>query len=145
MRYVSGTVALYDGMLQMVHPDRVVAEADLAKLPLIEPVYPLTEGLSLNQVRKAVDAALDARARSAGWQDPSLARARAVARLRATRCAACTGRPSRPTFCRKGRRGRGSPMTNCWPASLRSRWCARICAARPGRATAGDRRSCARS
>ena len=29
----------------MVHPDRVVAEADLAKLPLVEPVYPLTEGL----------------------------------------------------------------------------------------------------
>src|SRR5216684_9125008 len=50
-RYVSGTVALYDHMRQMVHPDRVVAEADLAKLPLVEPVYPLTEGLSLNQVR----------------------------------------------------------------------------------------------
>ena len=44
-RYVSGTTAFYDGMLQMVHPDRVVDEADLAKLPLIEPVYPLTEGL----------------------------------------------------------------------------------------------------
>src|SRR6266496_5385264 len=35
-RYVSGTVELYDHMLQMVHPDRVVAEADLAKLPLVE-------------------------------------------------------------------------------------------------------------
>src|SRR6202047_1619144 len=57
-RYVSGTVALYDGMRQMVHPDRVVAEADLAKLPLVEPIYPLTEGLSLNQGRKAADAAL---------------------------------------------------------------------------------------
>ena len=31
-RYVSGTVALYDHMLQMVHPDRVVTEAELAKL-----------------------------------------------------------------------------------------------------------------
>ena len=30
-RIVSGTVALYDGMRQMVHPDRVVSEADLAK------------------------------------------------------------------------------------------------------------------
>src|SRR5947209_19501841 len=55
-RYVSGTVALYDGMRQMVHPDRVIAEADLANLPLVEPVYALTEGLTLNQVRKAVDA-----------------------------------------------------------------------------------------
>ena len=44
---MSGTTALYDGMLQMVHPDRVVDEAGLAKLPLVEPVYPLTEGLSL--------------------------------------------------------------------------------------------------
>ena len=26
-RYVSGTAELYDGMLQMVHPDRVVDEA----------------------------------------------------------------------------------------------------------------------
>jgi ATP-dependent DNA helicase RecG len=70
-RYVSGTVALYDGMRQMVHPDRVVAEADFAKLPLIEPVYPLTEGLSLNQVRRAVDAALDRMPDLPEWQDDS--------------------------------------------------------------------------
>src|SRR5262245_7917570 len=57
-RYVSGTTALYDSMLQMVHPDRVVDAAGLAKLPLIEPVYPLTERLHLGQVRKAVEGAL---------------------------------------------------------------------------------------
>src|ERR1044072_3446962 len=34
-RIVSGTTAFYDGMLQMVHPDHVVSEADVAKLPLI--------------------------------------------------------------------------------------------------------------
>jgi ATP-dependent DNA helicase RecG len=70
-RYVSGTVGLYDHMLQMVHPDRVVAEADLAKLPLVEPVYPLTEGVSLNQVRRAVDAALARLPELPEWQDPS--------------------------------------------------------------------------
>src|SRR5207302_9903226 len=32
-RIVSGMTAFYDGMLQMVHPDRVVAEADFATLP----------------------------------------------------------------------------------------------------------------
>jgi ATP-dependent DNA helicase RecG len=69
--YVSGTVGLYDHMLQMVHPDRIVAEADLAKLPLVEPVYPLTEGLSLNQVRKAVDAALARLPELPEWQDAS--------------------------------------------------------------------------
>ena len=70
-RYVSGTVALYDHMLQMVHPDRVVTEAELAKLPLVEPVYPLTEGLSLNQVRKAADAALERLPDLPEWQDPA--------------------------------------------------------------------------
>src|SRR6266704_3272790 len=70
-RYVSGTVALYDHMLQIVHPDRVVAEADLAKLPLVEPVYPLTEGLSLNQVRKAADAALARLPDLPEWQEAS--------------------------------------------------------------------------
>src|SRR3954469_24980610 len=52
LRYVSGTAELYDHMLQMVHPDRIVDEAGFAVLPLLEPVYPLTEGLSLNTIRK---------------------------------------------------------------------------------------------
>src|SRR5882724_4321265 len=69
LRYVSGMVASYDGMLQMVHPDRVVSEADLAKLPLIEPVYPLTEGLSLNVVRKAAENALAKLPALPEWQD----------------------------------------------------------------------------
>src|SRR5262249_23737823 len=37
--FVSGTVGLYDHTRQMVHPDRIVAEADVATLPLVEPVY----------------------------------------------------------------------------------------------------------
>ena len=69
LRYVSGTTQLYDGTLQMVHPEHVVSEADLAKLPLVEPVYPLTEGLSLNQVRKAVDGALTKIPMLPEWQD----------------------------------------------------------------------------
>jgi ATP-dependent DNA helicase RecG len=68
-RIVSGTTAFYDGMLQMVHPDRVVAEADAAKLPLIEPVYPLTEGLSLNVMRKAAEGALGRVPAVPEWQD----------------------------------------------------------------------------
>jgi ATP-dependent DNA helicase RecG len=71
VRYVSGTAAIYDGMLQIVHPDRVVSEADLAKLPLVEPVYPLTEGLGLNQVRRAADSALGRVPHLPEWQDLS--------------------------------------------------------------------------
>ncbi|HEY1362594.1 MAG TPA: ATP-dependent DNA helicase RecG [Xanthobacteraceae bacterium] len=70
-RYVSGTISLYDHMLQMVHPERVVAEADFAKLPLVEPTYPLTEGLSLIQVRRAADAALACLPDLPEWQDAS--------------------------------------------------------------------------
>src|SRR5947208_16459028 len=68
-RIVSGTAAFYDGMLQMVHPDRVVPEADAAKLPLVEPVYPLTEGLTLNAVRQAAEAALSRVPALPEWQD----------------------------------------------------------------------------
>ena len=70
-RYVSGTATLYDGVLQMTHPDRVLTEAELDKMPLIEPVYPLTEGLGANQVRKAVDASLAKPPELAEWQDAS--------------------------------------------------------------------------
>jgi ATP-dependent DNA helicase RecG len=53
----------------MVHPDRVVDAAGFAKLPLIDPVYPLTEGLHPNQVRKALELALDRLPDLAEWQD----------------------------------------------------------------------------
>src|ERR1700722_10226262 len=51
-RYVSGHVQMYDGMLQITHPDRVVDEAGFAKLSGIDPVYPLTEGLALGSLRR---------------------------------------------------------------------------------------------
>jgi ATP-dependent DNA helicase RecG len=69
LRYVSGTAEFYDGMLQMVHPDRVVDEAGFAHLPLVEPVYPLTEGLALGNVRRAVDSALAHLPDLPEWQD----------------------------------------------------------------------------
>jgi ATP-dependent DNA helicase RecG len=68
-RYVSGTTDLYDGMLQMVHPDRVVDEEGLANLPLVEPVYPMTEGLGPNLLRKAVDNAVARLPDLPEWQD----------------------------------------------------------------------------
>ena len=69
VRYVSGTATLYDGHLQMLHPDRVVDAEGFAKLPLIDPVYPLTEGLHPNQVRKALDLSLERIPKLPEWQD----------------------------------------------------------------------------
>jgi len=68
-RYVSGAVTSYDGMLQMVHPDHVASEADLSKVPLVEPLYSLTEGLGLNVVRKAAENALARVPALPEWQD----------------------------------------------------------------------------
>ncbi len=68
-RIVSGTTALYDGMLQMIHPDRVVDESEFARLPLIEPQYALTEGLSMNQVRRAIEGSLAKVPALPEWQD----------------------------------------------------------------------------
>ena len=69
MRYVSGTAEVYDNMLQMVHPDRVVDEKGFANLPLIEPVYPLTEGLAAGNIRRAMDGALARLPDLPEWQD----------------------------------------------------------------------------
>ncbi len=73
--YVSGTIELYDGMLQMVHPDHVADEASVAKLPSVEPVYGLTEGLPAWQLQRALDAALAKLPLLPEWQDAAFAAA----------------------------------------------------------------------
>jgi ATP-dependent DNA helicase RecG len=57
-RFVSGTLQMYDGIPQIVHPDRVVDEKAFAALSGIDPVYPLTEGLALGSLRRAIAQAL---------------------------------------------------------------------------------------
>jgi ATP-dependent DNA helicase RecG len=55
---VSGKVDWFNGRPSMVHPDYMVRAAEAENLPLVEPVYPLTAGLSARILRKAVEAAL---------------------------------------------------------------------------------------
>lgn len=68
-RYVSGTAQMYDGTLQIAHPDRVVDEAGFAKLSGIDPVYPLTEGLALGSLRRAMVQALQKLPKLSEWID----------------------------------------------------------------------------
>jgi len=72
-RWVSGKIALYDGRLQMVHPDRVLDEKGLANLPDLDPVYSLTEGLPAGNVRRAAAAALKFVPEVPEWDDPAFA------------------------------------------------------------------------
>jgi ATP-dependent DNA helicase RecG len=71
LRYVSGIATLYDGHLQMIHPDRVVDAEGFARLPLLDPIYPLTEGLHQNQLHKAITLALTRLPKLPEWQDPA--------------------------------------------------------------------------
>jgi ATP-dependent DNA helicase RecG len=73
-RYVSGTVQMYDGMLQMTHPTRVVDEEAFAKLSGIDPVYPLTEGLALGSLRRAIVQALQKLPELPEWISPEVIR-----------------------------------------------------------------------
>ena len=73
-RYVSGTAQMYDGTLQITHPDRVVDEAGFAKLSGIDPVYPLTEGLALGSLRRAMAQALQKLPALPEWIGPEVLR-----------------------------------------------------------------------
>ena len=68
-RWISGKLELWDGRLQMVHPDRVMDSEELAKMPAVEPVYSLTEGLYPRTVAKAAQGALARLPRLPEWID----------------------------------------------------------------------------
>ena len=70
-RWVSGRLELWDGRLQMVHPDRVMDADGLRDMPLIEPVYPLTEGLFPRVLGRTIEAALERLSRLPEWLDPN--------------------------------------------------------------------------
>jgi len=68
-RYVSGRIERYNDTLQMSHPDYIVAPEARDELPLLEPVYPLTAGLSGKVVQKATRQALERLRPLPEWQD----------------------------------------------------------------------------
>jgi ATP-dependent DNA helicase RecG len=68
-RYVSGRVERYSEKLQMSHPDYIVTPEQRDDLPMLEPVYPLTAGLSGKIVQKATRQALDRLGPVPEWQE----------------------------------------------------------------------------
>lgn len=55
---VSGKIDWFNGRASMVHPDYIVRKSEAENLPLVEPVYPLTAGLSPKSLRKIVETAI---------------------------------------------------------------------------------------
>jgi ATP-dependent DNA helicase RecG len=76
IRFVSGRVERYNDQLQMTHPDYIVAPEQRDELPLLEPVYGLTAGLSGKVLGKAVRQAVERVLETQEWQDPAWLKSR---------------------------------------------------------------------
>ncbi len=70
-RVISGKIELFDGVKQIVHPDRILHPAKFAEEPQIEPVYPLTEGLSSRRIQNAAKLAVERVKPLPEWLDPA--------------------------------------------------------------------------
>ncbi|NVK35862.1 MAG: ATP-dependent DNA helicase RecG [Rhodobacteraceae bacterium] len=68
-RIVSGKVEWFNERPQMVHPDYVLAPDEAETMPAIEPIYPMTAGLSPKTLQKALFAALDRLPELPEWQN----------------------------------------------------------------------------
>jgi len=71
-RVVSGRIEFYNRAPQITHPDLVLRPDELDRLRPIEPVYPLTAGLSPRVVQRAVASAVDRVPELPEWIDPAL-------------------------------------------------------------------------
>jgi len=71
-RWVAGRLDQYGQMLQIVHPDHVVAESGAALGQLVEPVYPLSEGLTQHRLATLIHQALAGVPALPEWIEPSL-------------------------------------------------------------------------
>ena len=69
VRVVSGKVEIYQGEVQMTHPDHVVPLDQRESILRVEPVYGLTAGLTQKPVQKAIDSAVERAPELPEWQD----------------------------------------------------------------------------
>ncbi|MFU8777914.1 MAG: ATP-dependent DNA helicase RecG [Roseovarius sp.] len=69
-RIVSGKAELFDGIVQMVHPDHMLPVEEAGDIPDFEPVYPLTAGVTQRVMAKGVHSALMRLPDLAEWIDP---------------------------------------------------------------------------
>ncbi len=71
VRVVSGKAEYYQEQVQISHPDHIAEPENIAELQRVEPVYPLTTGLTAKPLSKAIVQALAATPELDEWQDES--------------------------------------------------------------------------
>ncbi|MDE0800912.1 MAG: ATP-dependent DNA helicase RecG [Rhodospirillaceae bacterium] len=69
IRVISGKIEIYDGQMQMAHPDHIVTEEQKGTIQRVEPIYPLTAGLSPKTLAKGICGALDKLPELPEWLD----------------------------------------------------------------------------
>ena len=68
-KIISGKIEIFNGNLQMSHPEYVVDAARPEQMPLIETVYPLTAGVTNKMLNKQIFQALERVPDLPEWQD----------------------------------------------------------------------------
>ncbi len=71
-RIVSGEVEMFKKAFQMIHPDYILKPGDEDQLPKLEPLYPLTYGLTQRVVLKTVRKTLETVPDLPEWHDENL-------------------------------------------------------------------------
>ncbi|MEH6360391.1 MAG: ATP-dependent DNA helicase RecG, partial [Amylibacter sp.] len=71
-RIVSGKLEVFDGLAQMVHPDYILRIDEADQLPQIEPIYPLTAGITQKIIHKATLSSLERVQDLPEWIEPSV-------------------------------------------------------------------------
>lgn len=74
-RLISGTIGFYDGVRQMLHPDYVVDPSKGEAPPAVEPIYPLTQGLSGRMLSRTLLGGLDGVPEAPEWLEASTVKA----------------------------------------------------------------------
>lgn len=75
-RLVTGKVERFNSEVQIAHPDYILPLEKTDEIPLSEPVYPATQGLTSRQIRKLAQGALALAPELPEWQEPNWLTAR---------------------------------------------------------------------
>jgi ATP-dependent DNA helicase RecG len=71
---VSGKIDLFNGRVTIAHPEHLVSAAEASRIPMIEPVWPLTAGLWPRQVAAGIAQGLERLPELPEWHDAALMR-----------------------------------------------------------------------
>jgi ATP-dependent DNA helicase RecG len=70
-KIISGKLERYGDELQMVHPDQVLEPNQVNEIALVEPIYPLSDGLGNTRMRQLIDQTIELAPELPEWIEPS--------------------------------------------------------------------------